>query len=330
MFSVARTVAQKLQASCVKLQGSHNHQASKTAWYLGILWSLAPKAFGVGFWSFAISAFAAEVPIELHQGELHVQTWVNGSGPFTFKLDTGFGVTTIHPNLVSSLKLQQIGHTTIIGIAGNEEAATYSSAVFDFGGMSYEPRRVAVLPSDARRRRQNRDGILGAGFFRRFVVEIDFARRTIRLQEPEGFSYTGPGEVLPLEFKKATPIIIAVIVPPGREAISGRFEIDTGCDDWLCLGHEFVAASRLLESTNAVSGDVRRGVGGSAQVEHGSLAELRLGKLVVKRPSTNFFLEGSPAGEGQAGHIGLGALQRFKIIFDYSRNQMILEPRNYE
>lgn len=271
-------------------------------------------------------ASAVEVPIELHQGELHVQTRINGSGPFTFKLDTGFGVTTIHPNLVGQLKLQQLGHTTIIGIAGNEEAATYSGAVLDFGGVTYEPRRVAVLPSDARRRRQNRDGILGAGFFRRFVVELDCARRTMRLDEPEQFSYNGPGEVFPLQFKKATPIITATIVPAGRAPISGRFEIDTGCDDCVCLGHEFVAANKLLESTNALSGDVRRGVGGAAQVEHGRLDELRLGKTVIKRPSANFFLEGSPAGDGQAGHIGLGTLQRFKIILDYSRNQMILDP----
>jgi hypothetical protein len=42
--------------------------------------------------------------------------------------------------------------------------------------------------------------------------------------------------------------------------------------------------------------------------------------------SANFFAEGSPAGEGLAGHIGLGVLREFKVIFDYSRRRMILEP----
>jgi hypothetical protein len=244
-----------------------------------------------------------------------------------FKLDSGFGITTIHPRLVGPLKLEPLGHTTIIGIAGDEEAQTYRGAVFDFGGMTYECRRAAVLPSDVRRRRQNRDGILGAGFFRRFVVELDFVHRTMRLHEPEGYTYAGTGEVFPLEFKKATPIIAALIVPPGRAPISDRFEIDTGCDDCVCLGHEFVTANRLLESTNAVSRDVRRGVGGAAKVESGSLDELRLGKFVVKKPSANFFLEGSPAGDGQAGHIGLGTLRRFRVIFDYSHNRMVLEEK---
>jgi len=29
---------------------------------------------------------------------------------------------------------------------------------------------------------------------------------------------------------------------------------------------------------------------------------------------------------GLAGHIGLGTLRKFKVIFDYSRRRVILEP----
>ncbi len=270
---------------------------------------------------------SVQLTISLRQGALLLKARVNGSDPLAFKLDTGFGITTVHPSLVESLELRRAGHITITGIAGDEQADTYAGAVFDFCGMTYEPRRVAALPSEARRRWRDRDGILGAGLFRRFVVEIDFAQELVRLHEPDQFSYAGAGEVLPLAFKKDTPIIEAVIVLPGRAAISGRFEIDTGCDDCVCLGHEFVVANRLLENTGSVPSDRRRGVGGSAEIRQGNLVELRLGKLSVQKPSANFFLEGSPAGDGQAGHVGLGALQHFKVILDYSRKQMILEPQ---
>src|SRR5207245_2932016 len=40
-----------------------------------------------------------EVPIKLHQGDLVVEARVNASDVLTFKLDTGFGITTISPNL---------------------------------------------------------------------------------------------------------------------------------------------------------------------------------------------------------------------------------------
>jgi hypothetical protein len=265
------------------------------------------------------------LPVKLRQGGLMAEATINGSEPLAFKLDTGFGITVIHPDLVEKLNLRQSGHLTISGIAGDEQADMFAGAVFDFHGMTFSPRRIAALPSEARRRRRTRDGIIGADFFRRFVVEIDFVERSMRLHKPDTFTHSGQGEVLPLRFKRDTPIVEATIVPIGGEPITGPFEIDSGCDDCVCLGHEFVTTNRLLENTNSGANDLRHGVGGSAEIHSGKLQEVRVGKELVKEPSTNFFLEGSPAGEGQAGHIGLGVLQRFRVIFDYSRRQMILE-----
>src|SRR6185369_9034294 len=99
----------------------------------------------------------AEVPLKTRNGDLLVETRINGSEPLLFKLDTGFGVTTIHPNRVESLNLERVGHMTIIGIAGEEQADTYAKAVFDFGGATYSPRLIASLPSEARRRWRKRD-----------------------------------------------------------------------------------------------------------------------------------------------------------------------------
>ena len=249
---------------------------------------------------------------------------VNGSPPLEFKVDTGFGINVINPKRVEALGLERVGSMTIIGIAGEERADTYSGAVFKFGGMSYSPKRIAALPSEGRRRWRTRDGILGAGFFRKFVVEIDVPAKQMKLYEPESFSYQGKGEIIPISFKSDTPIIDAAIIPAGKEPITGRFEIDTGCDDAVCVGHEFVTTHKLLDHAEDVS-DTRHGVGGSTDIKPGKLEELRIGSFKIRKPSANFFLEGSPAGEGQAGHIGLGALERFRMIFDYSRKRLILK-----
>jgi len=265
------------------------------------------------------------VAIKVRHGDLLTEASVNGSAPLEFKVDTGFGINVINPNRVESLGLQKVGTMTIVGIAGDERAETYSGAVFKLGGLSYSPRRIAALPSEGRRRWRTRDGILGAGFFRRFVVEIDVPAKQMKLYEPESYAYPGKGETIAISFKNDTPIIDAAIVRAGREPISGRFEIDTGCDDAVCVGHEFVAANNLLEGTET-SNATRHGVGGSADTRPGKLEELRIGTFKIRQPSSNFFLEGSPAGEGQAGHIGLGALERFRMIFDYSRKRLILEP----
>ena len=248
---------------------------------------------------------------------------VNGSNSLSFKLDTGFGVTTIHPDLVQPLGLQRAGSITIIGIAGEEEAETYEGAKFDFNGATYSPRRVTVLPSDAQSRRR-RDGILGAGFFRRFVVEIDSANRTMTLYDPKQFDYIGNGEIIPLEFRRDTPIVEAAINFTNRESVRAKFEIDSGCDGEMCLGHEFVEKHKLDDESGHASS--RSGVGGSVDTRHGTLPQFQLGKATLDNLPANFFSEGSPAGEGMAGHIGMGTLRKFKVIFDYSRKRMILEP----
>ena len=269
-----------------------------------------------------------ELPLKVKQGDLLVSAKVNGSRALTFKLDTGFGITTIKPSLVESLHLGRVGGITIDGIAGEERVATFRDAELDFGGMLFRPRRIAALGSEKQERSKARDGILGADFFRRFVVEIDIPARLLRLCEPGEFHYSGRGEVIPLQFKRDTPIIDGSIVTLSNEIVNGRFEIDTGCDAFLCLGQDFVAANELLDKVKMMPQGARRGVGGSTPIQHGDFEALRLGSVIIKKPSANFFLEGSPAGKGQAGHIGLGVLQRFNMTFDYSRRQMILEQKS--
>jgi predicted aspartyl protease len=263
------------------------------------------------------------VPLKIQRGHLLATARVNGSEPLSFLLDTGYSVTTLHPDLVEPLGLRPAGRVTIVGIAGEEEAPMFAGAVYDLGGAIYKPRRVASLPSEWNRSRR-RDGVLGSGFFRRFVVEVDGREKTLRLHEPTNFVYTGQGEILPLRFRKETPAVEAVIVYPDRPVLQAEFEIDTGCDSGLCLGQPFVERHRLLDSTNGRN-SAKFGVGGGAQTRAGHVPRLRLGRWEVDEPSTDFFIEGSPVDAPLAGHIGMGVLRQFKLIFDYSRKQLILE-----
>lgn len=266
------------------------------------------------------------LPLEVRRGTALVKVRVNDAGPFAFKLDTGFGVTTIHPELVSSLNLKPAGTLTINGIAGTEKADWYSGATFDFGGESYTPRRVAVIPSDAQRPRRARDGILGVGFFRRFVVELDPIEKTITLRDPDQFEYKGKGEIIPLQFRRDTASLEATISFPDQKPIVARYELDSGCDGALCLGHDFVKSNQLDELTSSHRNGARVGVGGSVDTHEGRLPEFQLGHQKLKNVPANFFSEGSPAGEGMAGHIGWGVLKEFRVILDYERRRMILEP----
>jgi hypothetical protein len=267
----------------------------------------------------------ATVKFRAQNGRVMLPASVNGSEPHSFLLDTGYSITTIMPDLARSLQLRPVGKVTIVGIAGEEEAPTYEGAAFRLGDAVYSPRRVAAVPSEAQRRRR-RDGIIGAGLFRRFVVRIDFAGQTVSLFEPATFTPVRNGEVVPLRFRRDTPNLQVTIPLAEGKSVEGRFELDTGCDDGLCVGRDFVTAHKLDEAFGAKSGGTKQGVGGDARIESATIPTLRFGAAEARRVSASFFRDGSPADGGLAGHVGMNALRQFTITLDYSRQQMILEP----
>jgi len=266
------------------------------------------------------------IPFKHERGHVMVGARLNGDHQVSLMVDTGYGLTMLHPDLVDQLGLRRRGKVTIVGIAGEEDADMFEGAMLDFGGLTYAPRRVAALPSD-RERSRRRDGVLGSGFFRRFVVAIDSKASAVTLHEPSSFEYTGTGEIIPLTFRRDTPIMEASLVLTNGQTVPARFELDTGCDGALCLGSDFVAAHNLTDTTTRPRSR-RSGIGGGRGIVSGTVPELRLGKLKVAKPSASFFIEGSPADSGLAGHIGWDALRPFKVIIDYERKRLILEQLN--
>jgi predicted aspartyl protease len=264
---------------------------------------------------------SADVVAEFKRGHVYIQARLKGvEKPISMMLDTGFTVNTLRPELAEEAGLKRTGATRIMGIAGQEEAPIYGGAVFIFGTLRYEARRIAALPSDRGSRRE--DGIFGASFFRRFVVEID--GKKVTLHEPTAFNYMGNGEVIPFKIRQQTPVLEATLPLPNREPVKGQFELDTGCTGGLCLAHDFAESNHLLEASGETSRTERRGIGGGAGIQEGHLPELLIGKSRVLKPSTSFFTSGSPAEKGLAGHIGWDTLRKFKVIFDYSRQRLIL------
>jgi hypothetical protein len=264
------------------------------------------------------------VPFEFRREHIMVPARVNDLGPLSFLLDTGYGMTMLNAAHAESLALPRRGSITIVGIAGESPAAVFEGPTFDFTGTTWRPRRVAALPPEGRSRR--RDGILGSGFFRRYVVEINPWEKHLRLHEPSSFEYSGPGEILPLTFKGSTPIVAARVRLADQTVVEAQFEIDTGCDSALCIGQPFAEAHSLLSTNNAATGN-RVGVGGGTRTKAGHLPALQLGRLIIEKPSANFFLEGSPVDPPLAGHIGLELLRAYKVTFDYARKRMILETK---
>lgn len=273
----------------------------------------------------ALATNSATLSYQLQRGHIMVPARMNGSNALSLLLDTGYDMTMLHPDHVEAAALKRTGRITIVGIAGEEPAGVFEGPSFDFSGVIWKPRRVAALSANNPGRARRRDGVLGSGFFRRFVVEVDSRARTLTLHEPGSYTYSGPGEVLPFTFKNSTPVVEAVIRLPDQSEVRAQLEVDTGCDGAICVGKHFVEAHQLAPTNSPDRTAGRVGVGGSTRTRSGHLPQLRLGKLAIEKPPASFFLEGSPVDAPLAGHIGWELLRDFKVIFDYSRKRMILE-----
>lgn len=295
------------------------------ALFLFALGSLMPAAFAAADDATAPApAPLVRVPFEVRRGHVMVSATVHGANKLSLLLDTGYGMTMLHPAVVAAAELPRAGRgVTIVGIAGEERASSFEGPVFEFGSVTWKPRRIAALPDESGSRSRRRDGVLGSGFFRRFVVRIDPKLKVIELLEPDTFTYSGRGEILPLTFKSSTPSIDVSVQLTDSNTVQAAFEIDTGCDSALCIGQHFTAEHNL-GGTSRNEG-ARVGVGGTRRIKQSRFVRVNLGRFAIEKPEANLFLEGSPVDPPLAGHIGWELLKDFRVIFDYSRKRMILE-----
>ena len=263
------------------------------------------------------------VPVQFHHGRIILSGRIGEVESLKFLLDSACTIPTLHPEVMDQLKLTPSGRVRINGIAGEERAPTYRGVVFDLNGVEYAPRRVASIPSE-RREHRRRDGVLDAGFFRRYVIEVLPEEKSVRFHSATNFNYTGSGDIIPFRFHEEIPVINAWVIPPNQEALPAEFELDTGCDSGLCLGETFVRKHDLLTAIKGRASE-KFGVGGSVETQNGRIPVVRLGKTDLKNVQTDFFLSGSPVDEPMAGHIGMAALAGHKVIFDYHRKRLIIE-----
>lgn len=277
---------------------------------------------------FASGHSALRIPFEEDDGHIFLQARINNSAPLWFGLDTGAIRSVIETRRAQTLGLRFAGSQQVGGAGGTEEASIIRGVSIKFPGVELYNQTVWSLPLEALSVANGREmaGIIGYELFSHFVVEIDYATMFINLYEPQSYRYRGPGESIPLELQDGEIYVTAKVTVPGHDAFEGQFVIDTGGNGTLLLAKSFVAEHKLLEAVGPTIQARGGGVGGEVQLAIGRVKNLRIGRFVIDNPVTGFIKVGEIAEPGRIGNIGGRLLRKFRVIFDYSRRQMILEP----
>lgn len=275
---------------------------------------------------FASGQSARRIAFELVGNHIYLRGRVNNSGPLWFLFDTGAAASYFDAQQAKALGL---------GVQGESK-----TVVIDFPGVKLRNQSLSIQPLgfwiyDG----HTVDGMLGYDFISRFVVEIDYANRTISLFEPQSYKHRGSGEVIPLIMLEddsggKVPLVRAWIMQLGRDPIEGKFIADTGVRGSLTFNSPFVEANKLLQFTQKT---IQAPLGGGSMVREsrqpvGRVPSLKFGSFTFKNSVAIFFLDkkGVLASPEFDGVIGGEILRRFKVVFDYSRQQIILEPnRNF-
>lgn len=317
---------------------------------LGLIF--CPPVFGADA-RFSSGKGAIAIPFELDDNLIYVRVSVNGSRPLSFILDTG-AHSVIHTKHARSigLKLKLIGQAGGIGADQPDVYLVTEKVSFSLPGVVFPHGRLVAasldavescinegfideegreIPPDRRPQSKSKrdvDGILGKGFFDQFVVEIDYAERLLKVYDRSSYKYAGSGKVIPLEIDEQHIFAQAQIKAAGHAPLTGRFLLDTGSAQAVSLLKPFMDKHNLLPSTEGMTSQPVCGLGGheTEKSRIGTLEELQLGEFKMAAPVTEFRL--AEPNTDADGFIGGAVFRRFKVIFDYSRRRMILEPRS--
>jgi len=270
-------------------------------------------------------ATSVTVPFELLNNHIYVEVKLDGKGPFRVLCDTG-GANILTPEAARALGLKPQGALQGRGVGDkSEDVGLVKVATLEVGGAVLRDQLFAVFPlaplASAEGVAEN--GLIGYEVFKRFVVRVDYERRTLTLTLPAAFTYRGTGTVVPFKFNEHIPQVEGAI-----DGVAGTFDIDTGSRASLDLLAPFVEEHGLrARYAPRFEGVAGWGVGGPARAQFARAGSLRLGGVEISRPVIELTLQtkGAFAARYVAGNVGGALLRLFNLTFDYSRQQLIFE-----
>jgi hypothetical protein len=274
------------------------------------------------------------IPFELVTRHVIVQAKVNNSRPLSFVLDTGANAAIVTMATATELGLTLEGNVQGRGAGpGTQAGRRVKNAAWSLVGLEKFSQPVSLalpmtlLPSGLG---HDVDGIIGGEFIKQFVLALDYQARTITFHDRKTFRYNGNGQTLPLDFTSdGHPVLKAAVAPVGGVPIEHRFMLDIGSGLALALHSPFVAEHNLLrEQSGTIRAIGMAGAGGVSLGRLGRVATVQIGTFTIANPITLLSEDkaGAFANGSLAGNIGAQIASRFRMIFDYGRRSIILEP----
>ena len=266
---------------------------------------------------------ALNIPLEIDNNIILMKVRVNGSRPMRFVFDTGASHTILQSRRGVELGLKPEEQVSGTATGGTIEGSLTSGVSLKVAGAEVSNQQIGLISFPVPPGFEF-DGVIGYDFIKEFVVEIDYLKRSMNLHNPNTFRYRGPGEIVPLSLPERIPFVQTTIMFDTGPPLEANLSVDTGADRTIIFSSSFVAKQKLLARLAVTTEGGGRGAGGEQRILVGKVKAARLGKFLFTSPPVGLVLNDD--GKERDGVIGGEIFRRFKLILNYARQQMILEP----
>ena len=167
--------------------------------------------------------------------------------------------------------------------------------------------------------------ILGKELFHALVVDLDYPGSRIRFLDAASFRYEGPGRKVDLIPAEDGHKSLRLAIEGGEPVVVG---LDTGQGGALSVFRHY-ADERGFLSGRPVSERRGGGVGGATTMKVATLRSVTIAGYELKGVPAAFQatdVRGAFDTKRQEGNLGAGILSRFRVLFDYGRACLWLEP----
>jgi predicted aspartyl protease len=261
------------------------------------------------------------VPFRWTPGQVEVQVSVNGDAPVWFILDTGAEFSILDEALVHRLGLLPYSHL---------DRQFARGVSLRLGSIEMKDQEVMILSLESfRRQRRSIVGIIGYDLFKRYVVAINYAARTVSLHEPRSYHPDRSSSAIPIASADRLVTVPVAITLEDSTTIKATVILDTGAAQALILRHPFAESHGLLERA-ATHPTTRAGSIETNTVTFARLPvrQLAMGGFSFRNPVLRLYMSATGAGGDTStdGALGNEVLRRFTTTFDYSRGRLYLQP----
>lgn len=277
-------------------------------------------------------AAPAVVPfVSILQDPQHIQGFglkftINGSRALTLLLDTGASGITIQRKAAERAGIERIGGFSVNGIGdkGPRSSSVGIAETCTFAPLTFKNCSITVLDTKGG---VESDGLVGTDYFARFLVELNFEKREMRLtpQPERPVNPQGYDRVLSPNFTQVFRFGHHLMLPTRvNDSDPALFLIDTGATTSLI---DTVFAAEIAKVRRVADTQIRGLSGKVNEVSEANQAVLQFASFRQKNIGLTAIdlNNGGHSPVRMAGILGLPVLNLFSLTLDYRNGQLLFE-----